>query len=91
MLGGGMESMPTPMASIESRRAGVDGRLNLALDFREMVGISGMRVATPGVTSKDLLLIGAYKDISEFARGMPVAALSIVGETREFFLAGSAT
>jgi hypothetical protein len=92
MLDGGIKSILDRAESNESRRAGVEGKLNLALDFRGIAGVSGIRVATPGVFSKDLLLTGGYNEISEFALAIPLpGVLSVVGDVMVTFIAGSTT
>lgn len=94
MLGGGIESMPSAIESNESRRAGVDGKLNLALDFGKNGGASVANlVATPGVTRRDLLRIGVYNATSEVALGSSgiVGLTSAVGDNTEFLLAKCAT
>ncbi|KAK6086546.1 hypothetical protein SCUP234_01240 [Seiridium cupressi] len=83
--------MSTVRDSSESRRAGVEGKLNLAFDFCGIFGMSGILVATPGVTRRDLLLIGAYNDTSELALDMLIVGIfSTVGDLTESFLAGGA-
>lgn len=90
-MGTGIENI-SPIDSRESRRAGVEGRLNLALAFRETFGGSGLRVASPGVTNSDRRRMGVYIDRSELALAIvPAGGASANASPIESLMANSLT